>query len=162
AALDAFGRLDIVVHNAGAGRGAEATIGVHLLGAFNVMRAAWPVLRERRYGRVVLTASSAGLFGVAVEPEREVDAVAYGAATMGLVGLVHNLAGIGANHNIRVNAIAPVAYTRMTQPMPDLRGFPGTVAWMAEHCDPSLVSPLVAWLCHDDCPVTHEVYSAGC
>ena len=154
-ALDAFGRVDIVINNAGILRDKsfanmtqdlwDAVIAVHLTGAFNVTRAAWPHLREQSYGRVVSTSSAAGIFGNFGQAN-------YGAAKMGLVGLTRVWAQEGAKYNIKANAIAPVARTRMTE---DLLGP------MVEKLDPALVSPLVAYLVSEECPVTGEVYSVG-
>jgi hypothetical protein len=76
----------------------------------------------------------------------------YGAAKMGLVGFTRVLAAEGAKYNIKANAIAPVARTRMTEEL---------LGPMAENLDPKLVSPVVAWLAHEDCPVTGEIYSVG-
>jgi NAD(P)-dependent dehydrogenase (short-subunit alcohol dehydrogenase family) len=154
-ALDAFGRVDIVINNAGILRDKsvqnmtqdlwDAVIAVHLTGAFNVTRAAWPHLREQAYGRIVSTSSAAGIFGNFGQTN-------YGAAKMGIVGLTRVWAQEGAKYNIKANAIAPVARTRMTE---DLLGP------LVEKLDPSLVSPVVAYLASEDCPVTSEVYSVG-
>jgi NAD(P)-dependent dehydrogenase (short-subunit alcohol dehydrogenase family) len=154
-ALDAFGRVDIVINNAGILRDKtfqnmtpdllEPVLDVHLKGAFYVTRPAWLKMREQRYGRVLCTTSNSGLLGNFGQSN-------YGAAKMGLVGFTRVLAAEGARYNIRVNAIAPVARTRMTE---DLFGS------MADNLDPALVSPIAAWLVHEDCPVTGEVYSAA-
>ena len=154
-ALDAFGRVDIVINNAGILRDKsfanmtqdlwDSVVAVHLTGAFNVTRAAWPHLREQAYGRIVSTSSAAGIFGNFGQSN-------YGAAKMGLVGLTRVLAAEGAKYNIKVNALAPVARTRMTE---DILGP------LADKLDPKTVSPIVAWLVHEDCPVTGEIYSAA-
>jgi NAD(P)-dependent dehydrogenase (short-subunit alcohol dehydrogenase family) len=155
AAIDAFGRVDIVVNNAGILRDKtfqnmtpellEPVLDVHLKGAFYVTRPAWVRMREQRYGRVVNTSSNAGILGNFGQTN-------YGAAKMGLVGLTRVLAAEGARYNIKVNAIAPLARTRMTE---DVLG--EAVARL----EPELVSPVVAWLVHEDVPVTGEIYSVG-
>lgn len=154
-ALDAFGRVDVVVNNAGILRDkafhnlepamTDAVIDVHLRGAFHVTQPAWRVMREQGYGRIVSTSSAAGIFGNFGQAN-------YGAAKMGLVGFTHVLALEGAKYNIRANAIAPLALTRMTE---DLLGPLG------DKLQPQLVSPLVAYLAHEDCPCTGQVFSVG-
>lgn len=149
-ALEAFGRLDIVVNNAGILRDAtfhkmtvqqwEAVRQVHLDGTAFVTRAAWPHLREQRYGRVVVTSSGAGLFGNFGQAN-------YAAAKLGVVGLMHTLALEGARHGIRVNAVAPVALTRMTVGLLD----------DASDLDPAWVSAAVGWLCAEECDLTAEI-----
>jgi NAD(P)-dependent dehydrogenase (short-subunit alcohol dehydrogenase family) len=115
---------------------------VHLKGAFYVTRPAWIHMREQSYGRVVNTSSNSGILGNFGQSN-------YGAAKMGLVGLTRVLAAEGAKYNIKANAIAPVAKTRMTE---ELLGAVG------DKLDAALVSPIVAWLAHEDCPVTGEIY----
>jgi NAD(P)-dependent dehydrogenase (short-subunit alcohol dehydrogenase family) len=154
-ALEAFGRVDIVVNNAGILRDKsfanmtdelwDTVLAVHLRGAMCVTRAAWPHLREQVYGRIVCTSSSAGIFGNFGQTN-------YGAAKMGLVGFTRALAQEGAKYNIKANAIAPVAKTRMTE---DILGP------LVDKLDPGLVSPVVAWLVSEDCPVTGEIFSVG-
>jgi len=154
-ALDSFGRVDIVVNNAGILRDKTfhnmtpellgPVIDVHLKGAFYVTRPAWAKMREQGYGRVITTSSNSGILGNFGQSN-------YGAAKMGLVGFTRVLAAEGAKYNIKANAVAPVAKTRMTE---ELFGAVG------DKLDPRLVSPIVAWLAHEDCPVTGEVYSAA-
>jgi NAD(P)-dependent dehydrogenase (short-subunit alcohol dehydrogenase family) len=154
-AIDAFGRVDIVVNNAGILRDKtfqnmtpellDPILDVHLKGAFYVTRPAWLRMREQGYGRVVNTSSNAGILGNFGQTN-------YGAAKMGLVGFTRVLAAEGAKYNIKVNAIAPLARTRMTE---DVLG--EAVAQL----EPELVSPVLAWLVHEDVPVTGEIYSVG-
>lgn len=154
-AIDTFGRVDIVINNAGILRDksfhnmtpdlVDPVFDVHLKGAFNVTRPAYVHMREQGYGRIINTASGAGVFGNFGQAN-------YGAAKMGLVGFTRVLAVEGAKNNIKANAIAPVAKSRMTE---DLMGA------LVDRFAPEFVSPLVAWLVHEDCPVSGEVYSVG-
>lgn len=154
-AIDAYGQVDIVVNNAGILRDKtfhnmtpellEPVLDVHLKGAFYVTRPAWIRMREQGYGRVVNTSSNSGILGNFGQAN-------YGAAKMGLVGFTRVLAAEGAKYNIKVNAIAPLARTRMTE---DLLGEG------AARLDPELVSPVVAFLAHESVPVTGEVYTVG-
>ena len=154
-AVDAYGRVDIVINNAGILRDktfhnmtpdlVDAVIEVHLRGAFNVTRPAWILMREQKYGRIISTSSAAGIFGNFGQAN-------YGAAKMGLVGFTRVLAQEGAKHNIKANAIAPLALTRMTEAL---------LGPLGEKLEPGLISPIVAWLSHEDCDVSGEVYSVG-
>ena len=154
-AVDEFGRVDIVINNAGILRDKSfhnmtpdllnPVLDVHLRGAFYVTRPAWARMREQNYGRVLNTASNAGILGNFGQSN-------YGAAKMGLVGLTRVLAAEGAKYNIKANAIAPIARTRMTEEI---------LGGLADKLDPALVAPIAAWLVHEDCPVTGEVYSAA-
>jgi len=154
-ALDAFGRIDIVINNAGILRDKsfhnmtpellDPVLDVHVRGAFWVTQPAWIHMREQGYGRIVTTSSAAGLFGNFGQTN-------YGTAKMGLVGFTRVLAQEGARYNIKANAIAPGARTRMTEEL---------LGPMAAKLDPALVSPVVAWLTHEDCPVSGEIYTVG-
>lgn len=154
-ALDNFGKVDIVVNNAGILRDKsfiklepqdlEAVIDVHLKGAFFVTQPAFASMKENGFGRIVLTSSGSGIFGNFGQSN-------YAAAKMGLVGLMNVLAVEGAKYNIKVNAIAPVAATRMTK---ELFGA------MADALDPGFVTPLVTFLCSQECELTHEIFDVG-
>lgn len=155
AALTAFGRLDVLVNNAGILRDkafhkmdramVDDVLDVHLKGAFYVSQPAFQVMRAQGYGRIISTSSASGLFGNFGQAN-------YGAAKAGLAGLTRVLALEGAGHGIKVNAIAPIASTRMTQ---DLLGD------LASRVSPGSVSPLVAYLAHEDCAVNGNVYSVA-
>ena len=154
-AIDAFGRIDIVVNNAGILRDKsfsnmnsellDPVIDVHLRGAFHVTQPAWQHMREQNYGRIVSTSSSSGLFGNFGQTN-------YGAAKMGLVGFTRVLAVEGAKYGIKANAIAPLALTRMTEPL---------LGPLGEKVAPERVSPLVAYLAHESCEATGRVFSVG-
>jgi NAD(P)-dependent dehydrogenase (short-subunit alcohol dehydrogenase family) len=173
-ALRTWGRVDIVINNAGIVSDApfedmtadrlEPLLDVHLKGAFYVTRPAWNVMRERRYGRIVNTCSAAGILGA----ERMSN---YGAAKTGLIGLTRVLATEGAATDVKVNAIAPIAYTRMLAHSMDSAGRPDDPSAQAilddlaaqylQKLDPALVAPVVAFLAHRDCPVSGEIYTVG-
>lgn len=155
AAMETFGRLDVVVNNAGILRDksfakltpamVREVLAVHLEGAFHVTQAAWPHLCEGG-GSVVMTSSGSGLYG-------NVGQANYGAAKMGLVGLTRVLALEGARSGVRVNAIAPLARSRMTEDV-----MPSEVL---ERLAPEWVSPLVAWLASEACTETGHIWSVG-
>lgn len=146
-AVKQWGRVDIVINNAGILRDKSfhkieledfsTVIDVHLMGSVYVTRAAWPVMREQNYGRVVVTTSPSGLYGNFGQTN-------YGAAKLGLVGLMNSLKIEGAKNNIHTNAIAPVAATRMTE---------GLISEQAlAALAPELVTPGVIYLCSEDAP----------
>jgi NAD(P)-dependent dehydrogenase (short-subunit alcohol dehydrogenase family) len=152
-AVERYGRIDILVNNAGIMRWAafpdvdpadfERHLAVHTEGSFLTARAAWPHMAEAGYGRIVMT-TSAGMFGLPAN-------TAYAAAKGGVVGLTRSLNAASEGTGIRVNAIAPAAWTRMAGPEPE--GDTGM--------DPALVAPMVAYLSHEECQVGGEVYAAG-
>ncbi len=154
-AMDAFGRVDIVINNAGILRDKSfnkmepellnPVIDVHLKGAFYVTKPAFIQMREQGYGRIISTSSAAGVFGNFGQTN-------YGAAKMGLVGLTRVLAVEGAKYNIKANAIAPLALTRMTE---DIMGALG------DKLAPRLISPLVTYLAHESCEATGRLFSVG-
>jgi len=155
-ALDAFGTVDIVVNNAGIIRykslldhTAEdfaATLAVHLSGAFYLSQAAFPIMKEKRYGRLVFTSSSGGMRGSA-------DGVAYGAAKAGVVGLANVMAVAGAPYGVFSNVIMPNAYTRMTEAVVAQRN--------KEKLSADFISPLVLYLSSEQCQLNHEMFSCG-
>ncbi len=154
AALDRYGRVDILVHNAGNVRRAslremtyddfEAVVDVHLRGAFHVVRPSFPVMCEAGYGRIVLTSSIGGLYG-----NHEV--ANYAVAKAGVIGLSNVAAIEGAAHGVKSNVIVPAAVTRMANGI-DTSVYPpmGT----------ELVAPAVGWLAHQTCSITGEILIA--
>jgi NAD(P)-dependent dehydrogenase (short-subunit alcohol dehydrogenase family) len=154
-AVSHFGGIDIVINNAGIMRWAgppqvdAASItdhfNVHTLGSFNTVRAAWPHMVEAGYGRIVMT-TSAGMLG---HPAN----TAYATAKGGVVGLTRSLHTAGNKHGIKINLIAPAAITRMA-------GVSDGDA-PTEEMSPDLAAPMAAFLSHEDCPVSGEIYGAG-
>ncbi len=155
-AVKAFGRVDIVINNAGIlrdrtfakmdGESWDAVMGVHLKGAYHVTRPAFVKMREQGYGRVVLTSSAAGLYGNFGQTN-------YSAAKMGLVGMMNTLKLEGEKHDIKVNTVVPIAGTRLTEGVLPPEVF--------ERLKPEFVAPLVLYLCSEQCPVTGGIYNAG-
>ncbi len=155
-ALDEFGKVDGVVSNAGILRDGtfhkmtpeswDAVLKVHLYGGFNVIRAAWPHFREQSFGRVVVATSTSGLFGNFGQAN-------YGAAKLGLVGLINTLAQEGAKYNIKANALAPIAATRMTEDI-----LPPEVL---KNLTPEFVAPVMAYLCTEEVPDSGSVFIVG-
>lgn len=155
-ALDTWGRLDILINNAGILRDKlflkmslddfEAVVRVHLLGSVYTCKAAFPVMRKGSYGRIVLTSSAAGLYGNLGQSN-------YSAAKLGIVGLMNTLKIEGKKSNIKVNTIAPVADTRM-----GARVFPDHFKRMIR---PELVSAAVAYLASEACDTSGDTIIAG-
>lgn len=154
AAIDAWGRIDILIHSAGNVRKGslkelsyedfELVLDVHLRGAFHVVRAAFPLMCAAGYGRIVLTSSINGIYGNA-------NAVNYSMAKGGIIGLANVAAIEGAAEGVTCNAILPSAVTRMAEGL-DTSIYPPM--------QPELVAPMVAWLCHDSCTLTGEMLIA--
>jgi NAD(P)-dependent dehydrogenase (short-subunit alcohol dehydrogenase family) len=154
-AMGEWGRIDILVANAGILRDRtfakmeltdfEVVLGVHLLGTVKPAKAVWEIMRQQNYGRIVVTTSSSGLYGNFGQSN-------YGAAKMGVVGFMNTLKLEGQKNNIHVNAIAPVAATRMTENiMPPM---------MLEKLKPEYVTPGVVYLCSEEAP-TGVILTAG-
>jgi NAD(P)-dependent dehydrogenase (short-subunit alcohol dehydrogenase family) len=155
-ALDAFGTVDIVVNNAGIIRYKKfmehtpedfnANLAVHLCGSFYVSQAAFAIMKEKRFGRLIFTSSSGGLRGGA-------DGVAYGAAKAGVMGLAFVMANTGAQYNVFSNVILPNAYTRMTEHFVAPRN--------VDKLSPEFISPLVVFLASEECRLNHEMFACG-
>jgi NAD(P)-dependent dehydrogenase (short-subunit alcohol dehydrogenase family) len=154
-AVDAFGKVDVVINNAGILRDKsfakmtwedlDAVLDVHLRGAFYVSQPAFKVMKDNGYGRFVFTSSNSGVFGNFGQAN-------YGAAKMGLVGLSNVLAIEGAKAGVLSNVVCPVARTRMTEEL---------LGDFAKHLDPEGVTPLVVFLSSEACTFTHETFSAA-
>lgn len=150
-AVEKFGGVDILIHNAGINRNIpvsemsweefETTLAVHLHGAFHVVRPALPHMYTAQYGRIVLTSSIAGLYG-------DKGNSAYGVAKAGLIGFSNVLAIEGAEHGVQSNALVPAAVTRLSEGI-DTSAFPRMTAGQ--------VAPGVAWLCHEKCTETGQI-----
>ena len=155
-AIDEFGKVDGVVSNAGILRDGtfhkmpfenwDAVLQVHLYGGYNVIRAAWPHFREQGYGRIVVATSTSGLFGNFGQAN-------YSAAKLGLVGLINTLAQEGAKYDIKANAVAPIAATRMTEDILPPEVF--------KKLTPEYVAPVVSYLCTEEVPDTASVFIVG-
>ena len=160
-AVDTFGRIDILVNNAGILRDRtfknmtldewDIVMNVHLNGTAYVTHAAWPLMYEQNYGRIVFTSSGSGIFGNFGQSN-------YGAAKMGMLGLMNVLAKEGANHNVRVNTLAPGAATRMTNTVP---GRDEDIGEPPADRHPKLVSPAVLFMCSEDAPTGVVIHATA-
>jgi NAD(P)-dependent dehydrogenase (short-subunit alcohol dehydrogenase family) len=165
-------RGHIFIHNAGTATGSlDQHLNLHLKGAVWVLREVWPGMVERSFGRVLLTVSGVGMYGSGAGGMRAADESAtgfgenwlYGVAKAGAYGLTRHLANRGKAANIKVNAIAPIAYTAAARHATTGRTADptGRLKWIRERCTPERVAPVGAYLVHDDCAVTGEVWRAA-
>ena len=155
-AVDSYGTVDIVVNNAGVLRDKtfhnmtvedfDFVVKVHFLGTAYVTHAAWPILRNKAYGRVVVTSSNSGIYGNLGQSN-------YGGAKLAVVGFMNAVRLEGQKYNIMVNALAPIAATRMTESL--------MTPEVLNKLRPEFVSPMVAYLCSEQCQRTGEIWSAG-
>ncbi len=155
-ALEHFGRVDILINNAGILRDKSlakmtdeqwrAVISVHLDGAFYVTREAFKQMREQGYGRIIFATSASGLYGNFGQTN-------YSAAKMGLVGFMNSLKLEGEKYNVKVNAVAPIAYSRLTEDL--------LPEEMAQRLAPEYVAPLVLYLSSSECPISGGIFNAG-
>ncbi len=155
-AVDTFGTVDILVNNAGILRDRsfvkmtdedwDLIFDVHVKGSYYCTKAAWPIMREQAYGRVIMTASASGIYGNFGQTN-------YSTAKMGVIGFGQTLALEGEKYNIKTNIIAPVAASRMTESL-----MPPNVL---EKLKPEYVSPLVVYLCSENIDVSGELYEVG-
>jgi NAD(P)-dependent dehydrogenase (short-subunit alcohol dehydrogenase family) len=154
--LDQFGTVDVLICNAGILRDKsflkmsledfELVLRVHLLGTVYVTKAAFSVMKDKGYGRIVMTTSASGLYGNFGQTN-------YAAAKLGIVGFMNALKLEGLKYNVRINAIAPLAATRLAQGV-----FPEE---MRRRLKPELVTPVVAYLCSEQCEASGDIISAG-
>lgn len=167
AAMDAFGRVDVVVNNAGFLRNKafedltddelDPIVDVHLKGAFYVSQPAYRIMKKQRYGRLLFTASASGAFGSPLQSN-------YGAAKAGLIGLTHCVALEGEEHGILANALLPMSHSRLAQEMSEEWAVKARLspdaAMVGMRGTPPYVTPLVLYLTSERCTATRHVYSA--
>lgn len=167
-AIDAFGRVDALINNAGNLRNdwfedvreedRDAVIATHLLGTFNVTQAVWPHMQARKYGRIVFTSSASGMLGNPMQ-------VGYGMAKAGIVGLMNVLSQEGRPHGILCNAITPNALTRMGEKHAEkmesgvLEKMAPVMAALGRSMEPGFNTGIVVYLASEACTSTHSIYS---
>ena len=160
ACIDSFGRIDALVHNAGFTLGGmpfekeslerlDKLLAINTRAAYALTQEAWPVMQQQRHGRIVIAASTA-IYGMA-------GSIPYSTAKSSYIGLTRGLAAEGAAHGIKVNAIEPAGATRMAENLSES----AFRDWFLATMKPELVSPLVALLAHEDCPVSGEFFVVG-
>jgi NAD(P)-dependent dehydrogenase (short-subunit alcohol dehydrogenase family) len=155
-AVDAFGKVDILINNAGIVRDKsllkmepenwKAVIDVHLNGAYNVTRPAFEVMRDNGYGRIIMTTSASGLYG-------NFGQCNYSSAKLGLVGFMNTLKLEGSKYNVKVNSVAPIAATRMSDDVMPLE--------IQKKMKPEYVAPIVLYLCSEECNDNGQIYNCG-
>lgn len=158
-AIKNWGRIDIIVNNAGIASTSvfpnvdkdevELHLGVHVMGAVNTMRAAWPHMVKQKYGRIINTASDSIL---GFSPQ-----ISYPSMKSALIGLTRNVGLLGKEHNINVNVILPAAFTRLSALLPesDFRDH------LEQDFQPEKLAPVISYLCHEKCDITREIFSVG-
>jgi NAD(P)-dependent dehydrogenase (short-subunit alcohol dehydrogenase family) len=165
-ALDIYGRVDVLINNAGFVRNGEfgqineadldALVEVHLKGAFHVSQPAFRSMKERAYGKILLTSSSTAVFGA------DPDQIAYASAKAGLIGLAFGISNAGKAHGIHANVLLPTAATRLagSAPPEKVASIGPLAAKMGAALKPEFVTSLAVYLCSEHCRSTHQIYSA--
>jgi NAD(P)-dependent dehydrogenase (short-subunit alcohol dehydrogenase family) len=171
AVLEKYGRVDILIHNAGSATGTlDDHLDLHVRGAVSLTEVLWPSMVAQEYGRVLFTTSGVGLFGATnsrdganASPAAFGERWLYGVAKMGVIGLMKHLAVRGRHVNITVNSIAPVAYTASMRAATRNISEEASprVKWIREQCSTALAAPVAAYLVHEDCQLNGEILRAA-